>query len=78
MLEVQIQRFRLGYKICDEMVYDYMNPKNAKHPPEIHETRVSGINEQTNSWEGAGYLAAVTKNCIRHPKTMYELFFQKD
>lgn len=73
-----IERFKLGRKICNEMVHDYMHKDNPYYSPEIHATRVDGINEQTSLWEGAGYLAGLSENIVKHPKAMYKIFVKSE
>ena len=75
MLEEEIQRFKLGRKICNDLMYDYLH--NPKYPPGIHETRIDGINEYKDFWEGLGYLSAVFTNIFTHPKAMYEILVLK-
>jgi len=77
MLDEQIRRFKLGRKICNDVFHDYLHPDNRRYDPKIHKTRVDGINEVTDSWEGFGYLSAVVENAIKHPKAMYRIFILK-
>ncbi len=77
MLDDKIRRFKLGYKISDEAFHDYLRPDKAKYPSVIHETRIDGINENTDSWEGFGYLTALVFNSVKHPNAFYKLFIKK-
>ncbi|MCD4759826.1 hypothetical protein K8R33_02980 [archaeon] len=74
MLEEEIEGFKLGRKICNDLIYDYLHKDYPKYLPGIHETRVDGINEFRDFWEGLGYLSAIFTNTIIHPRTMYEIF----
>ncbi len=76
MLEEKIQRFRVGYKICNEMFKDLAWPEKSKYPPEIHETRIDGM-ERHDFMEGLGYVTALAKNGIMHPVIAYRVFRKK-
>ena len=78
MLEEQIRRFKLGKKISEEAFHNYLRPNNPLYSPEVHETRVDGINPRTDAWEGFGYLVGVLGNSIKHPIAMYRIFSKKD
>ncbi|MBR9676380.1 hypothetical protein GOV05_05210 [Candidatus Woesearchaeota archaeon] len=81
MLEDMIRRFKLGKKICDEAVQDYISEKRGEpteYLPQIHETRVDGINIKTDQLEGLGYLTGVIINSFKQPRTMYKIFTTKD
>jgi len=60
----------LGRRIICEQVHDYLHPDNPLYSEKIHETRVDGINPETDFWEGVGYLAGLTENIVKHPITM--------
>ena len=78
MLESTLKRIKLGSKIANDIVYDYRHPENPRFSAKIHETRIDGINEQKDFWQGTGYLLAVLGNIIKHPRAMYEIFFRKN
>lgn len=77
MLEEEIERIKLGRKICNDIIYDYLHKDNPRYTLGIHETRIDGINEHTDFWEGIGYLSAIFTNILIHPKAMYELLILK-
>tara|TARA_Y100000310_G_C20401361_1_gene677552 strand:+ start:563 stop:796 length:234 start_codon:yes stop_codon:yes gene_type:complete len=76
MLEEQVAEFRLGKKIFDEMIYDYMHQDNPKYTPEIHQTRMNGLNAKEDFWIAVGMLSSIAKNTVRHPKSMYEFMIE--
>jgi len=77
MLDDELRRFRLGRKICDDMIYDYLHPKDSRFSEGIHATRVDGINEQKSFWEAMGYLSIVTKNLVKHPNALYDIYIKR-
>ena len=69
------RKFRLGKRICDDLIHDYIHPENSKYEQNIHDTRIDAMGH--DFWEGLGYMAGVVENTIKHPITMYNLFGEK-
>ncbi len=70
-----ITRFQEGRRIANDQVRDFRDPEHAQLSPYAHETRVEGIRKPS---ESLGYIAGIAENCLKHPRTMYQVFFRQD
>jgi hypothetical protein len=80
MLESRLDKFKSGYKTCDNLVRDYVKSCRGQQFSEskgTHMTRIAAMDE-TNFWEGLGYMAGVIVNGLKHPRITYRLIVPKD
>ena len=76
-LAEDIRRFNLGRRIAGDMLHDRFDPANARYTPQIHDTRVDGMNPSTDQLEAVGFLAELGVYTLRHPIRMYRVFSEK-
>ena len=78
MLKEKISRFKVGYKISNDIIQSIISPETNKLGAEIHATRTEAYIRSEDLWEDFGYLIGVGKGLIEHPYKTYKILIKKD